>query len=58
MGGMFTILKTRDGIRSYADPGWYENPAGTLAGAAVSGDLQRDGIDVNRPPPVEDEATG
>jgi FtsP/CotA-like multicopper oxidase with cupredoxin domain len=58
MGGMFTILKTRDGIRSYADPGWYENPTGPLAGAAASGDLQRDGIDVNRPPPVEDEATG
>ena len=34
MGGMFTVLKVRDGIRSYEDPGWYENPPGTLAVAA------------------------
>ena len=26
MGGMFTILKVRDGLTSYDDPGWYENP--------------------------------
>jgi len=32
MGGMFTILKIREGLRSYdEDPGWYEHPAGTLA---------------------------
>jgi hypothetical protein len=31
MGGMFTILKVRDGITSYEDPGWYKHPAGTLA---------------------------
>jgi FtsP/CotA-like multicopper oxidase with cupredoxin domain len=32
MGGMFTILKIREGLRSYdADPGWYEHPAGTVA---------------------------
>ena len=31
MGGMFTVLKVRDGITSYDDPGWYEPPAGTLA---------------------------
>jgi len=31
MGGMFTILKVRDGIQSYADPGWYSQPAGTTA---------------------------
>ena len=29
MGGMFTVLKVRDGIRSYEDPGWYKQPAGT-----------------------------
>ncbi len=29
MGGMFTVLKVRKGITSYADPGWYQNPAGT-----------------------------
>jgi hypothetical protein len=31
MGGMFTILKVRAGITSYADPGWYEQPAGSMA---------------------------
>lgn len=31
MGGMFTLVKVRDGITSYADPGWFENPPGTLA---------------------------
>jgi FtsP/CotA-like multicopper oxidase with cupredoxin domain len=29
MGGMFSILKVRAGITSYADPGWYRNPPGT-----------------------------
>ena len=31
MGGMFTILKVRDGIQSFEDPGWYRAPAGTVA---------------------------
>ena len=31
MGGMFTILKVREGITSYDDPGWYQNPPGTVA---------------------------
>jgi manganese oxidase len=32
MGGMFTILKVREGLASYdQDPGWYEHPAGTVA---------------------------
>jgi FtsP/CotA-like multicopper oxidase with cupredoxin domain len=31
MGGMFTVLKVREGITSYADPGWYQYPAGTSA---------------------------
>jgi FtsP/CotA-like multicopper oxidase with cupredoxin domain len=32
MGGMFTIVKIREGLRSYdEDPGWYEHPAGTVA---------------------------
>jgi hypothetical protein len=31
MGGMFTILKVRAGITSYDDPGWYQNPPGTVA---------------------------
>ena len=31
MGGMFTVLKVRDGITSYEDPGWYAHPPGTVA---------------------------
>lgn len=31
MGGMFTIIKVRDGITSYDDPGFYAHPPGTLA---------------------------
>ncbi len=34
MGGMFTILKVRDGITTYDDPGWYKNPEGTVASPA------------------------
>jgi len=50
MGGMFTVLKVREELASYADPGWYDAPEGTLASAASSADLARDGIDVNAPP--------
>ena len=31
MGGMFTVLKVREGLTSYDDPGWYKNPDGTVA---------------------------
>ncbi|HEY3661580.1 MAG TPA: copper oxidase [Chthoniobacterales bacterium] len=31
MGGMFTIMKVRDALTSYDDPGWYQNPPGTVA---------------------------
>lgn len=31
MGGMFTIFKVRDNLTSYADPGWYHHPEGTVA---------------------------
>ena len=31
MGGMFTVVKIRDGLSSYVDPGWYQPPRGTLA---------------------------
>jgi FtsP/CotA-like multicopper oxidase with cupredoxin domain len=31
MGGMFTVLKVRDGITSYDDPPWYVHPKGTMA---------------------------
>ena len=45
MGGMFTILKVRDKLTSYEDPGWFENPDGTLSVAATSAELRRDGVD-------------
>ena len=45
MGGMFTVLKVRDDITSYEDPGWYENPTGTLARQASPEELAADGID-------------
>jgi hypothetical protein len=45
MGGMFTIVKVRDGITSYEDPGWYEHPEGTVAVAATADELRADGID-------------
>jgi FtsP/CotA-like multicopper oxidase with cupredoxin domain len=35
MGGMFTVLKVRAGLTSYADPGWYKNPEGTVARKVV-----------------------
>ena len=31
MGGMFTMVKVRDRITSYEDPGWYRQPEGTRA---------------------------
>ncbi len=46
MGGMFTVLKVRDGLTGDADPGWYEYPPGTQAVAARDEELERDGIEV------------
>jgi FtsP/CotA-like multicopper oxidase with cupredoxin domain len=42
MGGMFTIVKVRENLKSYDDPGWYENPPGTLATLAGNEEMQRD----------------
>jgi hypothetical protein len=44
MGGMFTVLKVREHLTSYADPGWYQPPAGTVAQKASRQDLERDRI--------------
>jgi FtsP/CotA-like multicopper oxidase with cupredoxin domain len=45
MGGMFTILKVRDNPDA-ADPnGFYEHPAGSVAGEAETARMQADGID-------------
>jgi len=44
MGGMFTIIKVREGITSYEDPGWYRHPSGTVAAPASASELRADGI--------------
>lgn len=45
MGGMFTILKVRPEVSpDNADPGWYQNPSGTVSKAASESDLKRDGV--------------
>jgi len=31
MGGMFTVVKVRDDLATYDDPGWYQHPEGTMA---------------------------
>jgi hypothetical protein len=54
MGGMFTVLKVRDRLTGYADPGFYDNPPGTNATAASASDLRRDGIDPKAPAKAED----
>lgn len=33
LGGMFTLFKVRENLTSYADPGWYQHPEGTVAEA-------------------------
>lgn len=49
MGGMFTILKVRERLNGYGDPGWYRAPEGTMATHAIPEDLIRDGIDPDAP---------
>ena len=45
MGGMFTLLKVREEVpANNADPGWYQNPSGTVSNVATEADLKRDGI--------------
>jgi hypothetical protein len=46
MGGMFTILKVRNRIKGFDDPGWYQPPEGTMVRAATAAELHRDGIKV------------
>ena len=48
MGGMFTLLKVRDEVPAgNADPGWYQNPPGTVSQNAPESDLKRDGIETS-----------
>ncbi len=36
MGGMFTVVKVREGLTSDDDPGWYQHPPGTVSGPVQS----------------------
>lgn len=51
MGGMFTLLKVRENLTSYDDPGWYTYPDGTIAQPAGSAELAKDGIEVDKSRP-------
>jgi hypothetical protein len=47
MGGMMTVIKVRDRLKSYdEDPGWYQHPPGTVAMKASDAELARDGIEI------------
>jgi FtsP/CotA-like multicopper oxidase with cupredoxin domain len=46
MGGMFTIIKVRENLTGYEDPGDYQFPPGTVATNATEQDINRDGIDL------------
>jgi hypothetical protein len=45
MGGMFTIIKVREGITRYDNPGWYRHPSGTVAERASAAELRADGVE-------------
>jgi hypothetical protein len=45
MGGMFTVVKVREQITGYEDPGDYRFPPGTVAAMATEAELRRDGIE-------------
>jgi manganese oxidase len=50
MGGLFTVVKVRDQLKSYdEDPGWYKHRPGTVAMKASDAELARDGIDISNP---------
>ncbi|MEK7993247.1 MAG: multicopper oxidase domain-containing protein, partial [Planctomycetota bacterium] len=44
MGGMFTILKVREDIANYDDPGWFQYPTGSVARPATPEELKQDAI--------------
>lgn len=44
LGGMANVLRVREGIETYEDPGPYNFPAGSVAHKASRQELKRDGI--------------
>lgn len=45
MGGMFTVVKVRQNLTGFNDPGDYHFPSGSVASPASANELQRDGIE-------------
>lgn len=50
MGGMATVLKVRERVEGYEDPGWYDFPEGTVARIAEPDELRAAGIEVPEAP--------
>lgn len=46
LGGMANVLKVRENIDDYEDPGPYDFPQGTVSRKATPDDLERDGIKI------------
>jgi hypothetical protein len=44
MGGMFTLVKVRENLSGYEDPGDYQFPKGSVARRATGEELKHDGI--------------
>ncbi len=53
LGGMANLLRVREGITSYEDPGPYEFPDGTVSLEASIEELRRDGVEV---PPIPERS--
>jgi len=50
MGGMFTVIKVREQVTGYDDPGDYTFPPDSVARLARDEELRRDGIPVGPAP--------
>jgi hypothetical protein len=58
MSGMFTVVKVREGIASYEDPGWYAHPADTVAEKAELPDFLNRAMDASRRAEKSNEPAG
>ena len=58
MGGMFTVVRIRDDLTSYADPGPYDFPAGTVAYPLGSRPAERPAGTANAVCPMHPEVKG
>ncbi len=57
LGGMFTILKVRNDLSSYTDPGWYQHPPGTTAEVVYIDDVTMAPIPKQQPPHNNDTSS-